>query len=303
MRKKISPTLIGVFVLGAAGLMVASALIFGAGELFRDSTRVVTYFDGSVKGLRSGANVLFRGVHVGTVVEVRAVVDSQTLEFSIPVVYDLPEGTVSYLRGEGFEKGPEEAIGELIEKGLRAKLISESIVTGQLAIELDFHPDEEATFRAPTDEYIEIPSIRALELTLVVEEALQLVKGVNELVPELQNILVGVDNLVNAEDTQQLPGSARAAADQLTATLGDAQTLIRNADSELGPVMQNIVATLEVAQGTLRQASLDLGPDSELYVRVTTTLNELENTMRSLRALLDLLERHPEALIKGKSES
>ena len=321
MSKKASPTLIGVFVLGAVGLLVGAALLFGAGELFRKSDRVVTYFDGSVRGLRVGANVIFRGVPVGRVVDIRAVVDPETLDFDIPVLYELPEGRVSYLHGERFKEGSRELFEELVAKGMRAQLITESIVTGQLAVQLDFHPNTEAVFRAPTDEYAEIPSIptglqemlrdleslvdkvEALPLQQLVEEAIHLVQGVDELVrsAEVHDMLAGLDSLINAEDTQQLSHSARVAVDKLTATLDDTQKLMRHADAEVGPVIESVMATLAQAEGFLKETRRDLGENSELHFHITSTLNEVENAMRSLRIFLDLLERHPEAFIKGKS--
>ena len=71
MNKKISPTLIGVFVVGALALIVIAILVFGSGRLFRQSRDFVLYFDNSVNGLRVGAPVKFKGVEVGSVKDIR----------------------------------------------------------------------------------------------------------------------------------------------------------------------------------------------------------------------------------------
>ena len=72
MSRKASPTVIGAFVLAGVGLLVIGVLIFGGRELFQEKQKFVTYFEGSVQGLRVGSNVLFRGVRVGYVTDIAA---------------------------------------------------------------------------------------------------------------------------------------------------------------------------------------------------------------------------------------
>jgi len=63
---------------------VAGALVFGGRELFQDKQKFVTYFDGSVQGLRIGSNVLFRGVRVGYVTDIQVITDETMLKYQIP---------------------------------------------------------------------------------------------------------------------------------------------------------------------------------------------------------------------------
>ena len=84
MSKKANPGLIGLFVIGAVVLLVAAVLLFGSGRLFKETDLSVTYFEGSVTGLQKGSAVLFRGVPVGSVAEVFATVDRESLELQWP---------------------------------------------------------------------------------------------------------------------------------------------------------------------------------------------------------------------------
>jgi paraquat-inducible protein B len=85
MGRRANPTLIGAFIVGAAGLVVMGLLIFGRGQLFSEKRTYVLYFDGSVKGLHVGAPVDFQGVKVGTVTDIKVQVIPQTNEVRTPV--------------------------------------------------------------------------------------------------------------------------------------------------------------------------------------------------------------------------
>lgn len=329
MSKKANPALIGLFVIGAVALAAAGVLVFGSGKLLKETRRVVTFFEGSVVGLKQGAAVLFRGVPVGTVAEVFALVDRESLELDVSVLLELDPGSVRDASGgTGPTRPVDEVVETLVEKGLRSKLIPESLVTGQLAVELDFHPGAAAVYRAPADSaYPEIPSVPSdlqrieamldgladrigdLPLEKLIERAVGTLESIDRLVnsDHVAGILAGADALVNSEDTQGLTADLRAAVGKLDATLDAARQLVGKADAGLEPVLDRLPAlverldgTLAEAQGLLGAAAPLVGEDSELIYRANATLEETEAAMRSLRVFLDLLERNPEALLRGK---
>ena len=86
MSKKANPAIIGGFVIGAIILTVVALLAFAGGRLFADTDTLVTYFEGSLRGLRVGANVTFRGVKIGEVTDVSVTTDARTLDLSIPAI-------------------------------------------------------------------------------------------------------------------------------------------------------------------------------------------------------------------------
>jgi paraquat-inducible protein B len=330
VSRKASPTLIGAFVLAAVALLVTGVFVFGGRELFRDTQRFVTYFDGSVKGLRIGSNVLFRGVRVGYVTDIQVTTDQGMLNYEIPVTFEiLPDALTVITDGRASPlSATASRIDEIIKAGLRTQLDVESFVTGQLVINLDMHPDTEAVFHDHGSALPEIPSIPSgiqqvlqriqefvanvqqnVPIDKVVETLLSTLGGLNELVnsPDLRESLAGVNRLINSRDAQTLPASLQAAIVDLQATTRDARALIGNVDRRLDPVLEQSLPLLAQLENTLKegQAVLSLArgqleSNPETAAQLADALRELERSARSIRVLVDSLERKPEAILRGK---
>ncbi|MGI9308837.1 MAG: MlaD family protein, partial [Gammaproteobacteria bacterium] len=128
MSKESNPTLIGAFVVGAIALLAIGAAVFGGGELLKNKNTFVTYFDDSVKGLRVGSNVAFRGVRIGAVTDLSLIADLDTLDVTIRVEFET-EGDAFHSVAGGKLIETVDAIElvthqDLIDSGLRAKLVS-----------------------------------------------------------------------------------------------------------------------------------------------------------------------------------
>ena len=161
MSKKASKTVIGIFVLSALALVVAGVLIFGSGDFLKDRYKFTLFFKDSVKGLNVGAPVVFKGVKIGEVKNIAVVENASNSTFFIQVIIEITAGTVKRSITKDF-RGIEEIYeycDQLIEQGLRAELGLQSVVTGQLQIELDFHPEDKYTLVGTNTEYKEIPTI------------------------------------------------------------------------------------------------------------------------------------------------
>lgn len=328
MSKKANPTLIGAFVLGAVVLLTGVVLLVSGGRFFRDVRMVVCYFDGTVRGLQVGSRVMFRGVPIGKVTDIRVVVDTEAVELSIPVIMELDRSMLDFVGDPGDQSAFEARFARLEEQGLRAQLVVDSLVTGQVLIEYSFNPETPAIYRAPPGtQMMEVPTIPS-DLQVVMEKVEDLVGAVEEMpLDEIMQKLVrsldgldrllnsekvasivdGIDKLVNSEDTQQLTSSLQSTLENLDTTLADASALLRNADGHVDPLMTNLNSTLAEVDVVLADAGGLLAnlkelstTDSELYFNANATLRELENAMRALRGFLDFLDRNPEALLKGK---
>jgi paraquat-inducible protein B len=128
MSKPIGKPIIGAFVVGAVVLAVAGLIVLGGGEFLKKKYMRVMYFDGSVKGLKVGAPVTFRGVEVGTVTQISLRANPKDLTIRIPVIVEIDPASIETTTGGPFV----DHIPDLIKRGLRAQLDLQSLVTGQL---------------------------------------------------------------------------------------------------------------------------------------------------------------------------
>ena len=324
MSKKGNKTVIGAFVLGALALMAIAVVVLGAGRFFTRQHVYVTYFDGSVKGLKVGSPVMFRGVKVGTVTDISIVgLPNRTLK--IPVVFTLDPAKFKGTWAE-FQRDPKTIEKAVVENGLRTQLETLSFVTGQLQLDLDFFPGTPANFVRLNQEHPEIPSIHSpLEELQKTIETLPL----KEIVDRLDSTLEGVDRLVNSIDAKKtgqnieiavrdtralvqslnnrigpLTDSISQAAHSADATLKETRETIADVRSEIKKVLDGADKTLETARTALKQSEQTFSAysdDSQLVNELRKTLRELSATTRSLRHFSDYLERHPESLLRGKA--
>jgi len=310
---KASPTLIGAFLLGATALLVAGLMVFGGGRFFTETVTYVAYFPETVSGLNDGAPVNFRGVKVGVVRRIEVQLDAQDLSVTIPAYLQLQQRRIREIGGT-IPEG--DLIAELIERGLRAQLQLQSIVTGQLSVQLDILPDRPARFVDPVGEFPEMPTIpstmqefaetmESISIQDMVDDARQVLVGLKKLInsPELAEILTGVNEFVNSEE---LIGVVRHADE----AIGDIQTLVSNIDGHVGNLSNNAEYTLSEANKTLReiQGTLDAARQSlsiaaegsPMRYELEKMLGELTAAARSIRLLAEYLERNPDALVRGK---
>lgn len=329
MAKQVSKTVIGGFMVSAMVLLVVGVLIFGSGKFLQKTYPFVLFFDGSVKGLKSGSPVVFRGVKVGSVEKIMIRPNPQTLDVQIPVIINIDPENVE-ISEKRIKKNPHKYIPKLIDKGLRAQLSLESLVTGQLMIELDFHPNKPARRVGLDLGYPEIPTIptafeklaqtlrkvpieeifeklqsaiESIERVLSAPELMEIISSLNLAVRNANKLINHGDKLVLNIDRQVAPLS-RSFQD----TANNAQVLVKNIDNQIQPVVDRLKNALEPIRSVLEQSEKTLatydnlvGERSELRYKVNGSLDEISAAARSLRALTDYLGRHPDSLLRGKS--
>jgi paraquat-inducible protein B len=344
MSKQSSKTAIGVFVIGAIALLISGVVILGSGEFFKKTYSFVMYFDGSVKGLSVGAPVVFRGVQIGTVKSIELVVDYETLTEQVPVFVDFDPSTI---RATSGTVGAGENLPAMIEKGLRAQLQIQSLITGQLMIELNYYPDKPARLVGTDTGFPEVPTVPTTfdEVTSMLREL-----PIRELMQKITATFDGLEKLINAPETREIITNANEVlkdarrlvqdvdsqveplAASIEGAIGDYAKLARDVDREIGPLASNVNGGITDARKLVRNVDKQIEPlsskaqnalvvarsalkkaekaidniesltadDSTILYEVNTMLKELSRAARSIRVWAEYLERHPEALVRGK---
>jgi paraquat-inducible protein B len=338
MSKQANPVVIGGFVLGALALIVIAILVFSSGALFRETRHMVSYFPGTVQGLNTGARVEFQGVQVGQVTDISLEYYIDEGKFLIPVQYEIwPDHTK--LIGPEYQD-PKLAFKRLVnERGLRAKLESVSLVTGQYMIALSLQPDTPIRLVNQQTGAIEIPTVAAerdrlanmlkgLDLDALVSNANRTLdairalaesEGIRKLIDDGDQALVearkliadidqGVKPLFDRIDSTLVGYSALAEtantrvnslADSVEGTSEEVKRLADDLDRELERVSKSAVGALDQANKAFRAVDGLVGEGSKARYDLDTLLQEAAGAARSLRILADYLQQHPDALIKG----
>jgi paraquat-inducible protein B len=323
MGKRISPTLVGTFVLGAITLAIAAVIILGSGRLFTPQHLFVLYFSSDVNGLKVGAPVKFRGVEIGSVTAILLSVGTPRQneqarnaadQYRIPVIIDL-ETEKLIRRGAAASLDDPAQVAQAIKKGLRAQLNVESLVTGLLYVDLDFRPDTPANFYMGADSpYPEIPTVpTTLEqaATTLSKMMAQLEKiNFDEVIKSLTNTAIAITTLANSPKIQTAVDSLNLAARSLGQASASVNRLAASLDREIGPMGNDLRlttaqtrATLKQTQDTLAAVQMTLGPNAPLNYELAQTLEQTSAAARSLRELSDYLRRNPSSVVRGRYTS
>jgi len=284
----------------------------------------VMYFEGSVKGLKVGSSVVFRGVKIGSVTDILLRYDPTDMSVQIPVIIEIEPGRVEVVGGIPAEPDPKAAIGQLVERGLRARLQMQSLVTGQLMVELDFHPDTPVKLVGGKTGYSEIPTIPSPleELSKRIEEVpieeifkklLAAVEGIEEIVnsPEVKGIItslnLAVEDLgglvrnIDAQisplassiektlmDTRKLVRNINARVTPLASTIEEAVKdygeLARNVEGQIAPLASSLAEALEEIRATLEQGRKTLAAAEDTIAEDSPLVYEFDNTLKEVGA-------------------
>lgn len=310
---------LGAFILGAI-LIAASVVVFIFGNgIGSQRERVVMVFDGSVKGLSVGAPVALRGVQIGQVTDINLVLDTDNDDLIMLVEADIDAETIQH-RGAT----PEDLVGALVDRGMRAQLNPQSLLTGLLYVLLDFHPDSPAAVANIDSPYTQIPTIPT-ELQKISRRLEQI--DFAQVASDLRAIASGLRTVITDEQFQQLPAdmqatfqSVSALSEELRASVGDSgprlNALLDSAAITLAsintqlPRLATVVETnLDVVQkaarsfeGAMTEIDRLASEDSPTTYELNKALRELAMAGRALQLLAKTLEEQPEALLRGKSE-
>ncbi|MEM9025624.1 MAG: MlaD family protein [Verrucomicrobiota bacterium] len=330
MSKRANPVTIGIFVVSAFILLIGTLSFLGASKLIRESPRFVLFFEESVNGLDVGARVKFKGVPIGTVEEILIRLPSQLTESAgIPVIIGLDDELIVNDLGAPFFVDDAEVLAAEVRQGLRARLNTESLITGLLFVELNYEDNPPpALYHQDIPELLEIPTIpsQLQEITRNATEAIVKIGDIDfaELGRNLNRLVATVNMRVRDIDTRQL--SKRLVSilteleaiidsdkigdvvENLDATIVSIQSVSDSLNDALPVLMADVnqaVASLEEtfnkASQTLDTVNEVVSPNSDLYQDLEATIVEAQSTLRAIKDLAVFIENNPNALISGRS--
>ncbi len=294
-------------------------------ETYTKKSKWLLYFSGSVRGLTIGAPVEFRGIRIGQVLDVKLQFNMKDVQFKIPVLVEIEPGRLEAEDIGVSASERRELMDRLVEKGLRAQLKTGSFVTGQLYVDLDIHrdvPPAKIDWNGANPELPTVPG-QMEEVTTNLTALMEKLKGfpIEEIGAGLKDTVQGAGRLVNSPDLvqaikdlqgtiesfrnvagdldRQVMPDLKKAAGAFGETMKDTQGLVKAMRSDLAPALQQAVVE---AQKTLLAAQMTLSSESPLQHELKQVLSELSTAARSIRVMADYLERHPDALIRGKGK-
>ncbi|HEV3104558.1 MAG TPA: MlaD family protein [Trinickia sp.] len=239
--------------------------------------RVVMKFSQSLRGLSVGASVDFRGIELGEVTGIGVEYDPQARNFTMPVTMNLYPDRLGKRFHDSVERGGtmagQELLSKLVEHGLRGQLRTGNLLTSQLYIALDMFPKASTVALDTNRTPIELPTVP---------------NTLEELQVQVADIAKKLDQIPFDELSKNLNG-----------TLKNADSLFKQLDTQLAPQARD---TLAAAQKTFGAAQTTLQQDSPMQSDLRQALGQLTQTLQSLNALADYLERHPESLLRGKAK-
>ncbi|HEY6457081.1 MAG TPA: MlaD family protein [Steroidobacteraceae bacterium] len=244
-------------------------------------------FDEAAAGLQSGTAVQLRGVEIGNVTEAKLMYDPasgnlyEAASMSLdPSVVQLTG--VTQLSAANQAAAVRAGLARLVTRGLRAQLITANLLTGQKVIALDIMHDAAAAtldLNAPMPQF---PTTHGADIDAILQSLQSTLKHIDQATagPSLGNAIRNLD-----------------------ATLGHLEQITRDVQPQLKPLIASLRATADAAQNAAQAAGSTLGPDGALATQLPALLQQVSDAARSIRELADFLDRHPEALLRGRHEA
>jgi len=333
VKTKISPSVIGLFVLGALLLAGVGLVAFGNVSIFTRPERFAVFFDESVSVLDPGSPVKLRGVRVGRVADIRVRYDAVKKHSEIEVICELSRNSIVDAAGDPANVADQAGLQRLIDAGLRARLGIAGLATGLLYVDLDFfnptqYPVKRSAFADNT--YVAVPAIRSTiaEFQASLNDILAKLKDVDivTLSQEVTGLITDARRQLNAldlpllvnESTQTVHAVGALASDpgwtaaltNLNGAVTDLRNVIAHLDAQVTPSGEKLAEILTQAKTavdafndtalTVRQfitAQQGLGSDADVALR------RLAEAADSVRRLAEFIERNPAALITGGKSS
>ena len=328
MSRRANPKLVGAFVLTAIALLVAAALVFGSFTFFETTRKFVVFFQGSVDGLAQGSAVLFRGVPLGRVLDVGIRYDPKDSTLEIPVIIEIRPGVIA--KYSPTLNTNVELMKELIDRGLRARLESASLVTGQQVVQLNFFPGTPVNLQKTDLPYFQLPTVPSptqqimSSVDVAARDLPTLIKQAAAVLDRVQQILSPENEAAihtMLESAAALMKTLQADSESLGPLIDGAHNTITGAGqltTHLDEVVQSNREDIRAIFKNFRQNTVSLNKLIDQLNQVATAnripirqfmdgtlpdfgalIVDTRNTVNKATAVLDSIERNPTRFIFG----
>jgi paraquat-inducible protein B len=304
MARKVNTTRLGVFVLCAAAIAVAAVGLFGSGRMFKRLQKYVIFFPESTRGLSLGSPVRFRGVPIGTVVDMQAVYLPTEERFVTPVYIEIDRQRIRNLGVAATSR--EEQESNMARVGLRAQLSTDSMVTGQRSIALDIKPDSALTLVGVDSSVTEIGAVPS---------PLEEISNTVEKLP-LQEIADRLNATLDAAHSTLVSPEFTNAIKELGPTITEVKVTLSALSKDLKPLLAGIntkvqamdvdkvIEKLDASLISINTAAANISTlasqGKPLAQDANETMRQVTAAARELRQVAEMLQRRPEVLLTGK---
>ena len=334
---------VGAFVIAGLALMVVAIAYVLGGQAFTQHTTILMRYTGSVYGLQTGSPVVFRGVSIGSVTAIGLATNADSGQIEIPVTARLDREAIGRLvtipgaPARSNDAAAREALGTLIAQGLSARLATQSLLTGQLYVDLDLRPGQVATGAtkprpAGTSAAMDVPTLptglqtlqsqlEGVDVKAVVQDLATIASATRQFLqdPQLKAVVANtaalsteLRTLTQTLQREVVPLSS-ATLKTLEQTrlaalaLGDASIRMGHAAERVDGVLAPnapLLQSLQKATRELTETAISLretaGSDAELVQNLNRASRDMGRAARQLGELTQLIERQPDLLLRGR---
>ncbi len=293
MKAKLTPAVVGFFVLGALTLAIVALLSFGSTNFFSKPQRFVVYFDESVHGLELGSPVKLRGVRVGRVANINVRYNSQQRKSVVAVTCEFTKNVIIDNKGAPIDITDREELQTLIDQGLRAQLDLQGLATGLLYVQLDFmdplrFPVESRSIEV---KYAVVPTTANRKLTDL---------DTKRLADEVSKAANSVTTFINSPEAKGTFANLNTTLTELRGMVASIETQANTAGPELTKALQSAQTTFQTFNAAAASARHLLDSSGGVSSEAVETLRQLSEAADAVQRLADFLERNPNALLAGR---
>ena len=260
-------------------------------------------FPGGVHGLSLGAAVELQGMQVGRVTDVHLDYDQATDTLRAPVTFEIDPTQLPLAKNEPKPSADQvnQGMERLVQKGLRARLGSANLLTGQRLIQLDFVPDAAPAAIDYGGPVPQVPTVASGDLDALSVSANQFMDKLAKL--PIAEIGMGLHNIIAHVDQATAGPELSRAVKSLDHSLASLDEITRKTSQQIGPTLESLHRTADAADQALEAAQRLLGAGGDRSRDLPALVHELTDSARSIRSLTDYLDQHPEALLRGRTGS